>query len=431
MQHIVIMFVAFLVLMFLGVPVVFSLGFSSLLWFLFMNPGIPVTVAAQTMMSQLLSFALIAMPGFLFVGRMMNTTGVTDRLFRFSVAVVGRFRGGLAHANCLASMLFASMSGNAVADAGGLGLVEMTMMKKAGYKADFSAGITAASSILGPIIPPSSIMILVGSISQISVAALFYAGVIPGAILGLALMGQVALRAYFTEEGRTWPTTRISWREALKTIPQAIPALFTFVIILGAISGGVCTPTEAAVLAVWWSVILGICYRKLTWKNLWQTLGDTVRAAGVFMLIMSVASFFAWIVTFEGLPQAMQGMLGALAGESRVLMFIICTIVFVIVGCFIDTGSAALLLTPILLPAVAALGIDPIHFATVMIISLIIGAITPPFGLCLFVVADVNDLPVKAVTREAVRYLPAMILTVILVIIFPELATWLPRVLLR
>lgn len=431
MNHIVIMFVAFLVLMFLGVPVVLSLGFSTLLWFLFMNPGIPVTAAAQSMMSQLISFSLIAMPGFLFVGRMMNTTGVTDRLFRFSVAVVGRLRGGLAHANCLASMLFASMSGNAVADAGGLGLVEMTVMKKAGYKPDFSAGITAASSILGPIIPPSNIMILVGSISQISVAALFYAGVIPGVILGLALMGQVALRAYFTEEGKTWPVTRVPLREALKTIPEAIPALFTFIIILGAINGGVCTPTEAAVLAVWWSVILGICYRKLTWKNLWETLSDTVRAAGQFMLIMSVASFFSWIVTFEGLPQAIQGMLGALAGQSQVLMFIICVIVFVIVGCFIDTGSAALLLTPIVLPAVTALGIDPIHFAIVMIISLIIGAITPPFGLCLFVVADVNDLLVKDVTREAVKYLPAMILTVLLVIIFPGLATWLPRVLLR
>ncbi|MCR4402313.1 MAG: TRAP transporter large permease [Firmicutes bacterium] len=431
MASIIIMFVIFLVLMLVGVPVVFSLGFATLVWLVAMNPGIPVTVAAQSMMSQLLSFTLIAMPGFLFVGRMMNTTGVTDRLFRFSVAMVGRFRGGLAHANALASMLFASMSGNAVADAGGLGLVEMTMMKKAGYKADFSAGITAASSILGPIIPPSSIMILVGSIAQISVAALFYGGILPGVILGLALMGLVAFRAHFTTEGKTWPKTRIPWREAIKTIPEAIPPLLTFVIIIGAISGGVCTPTEAAVLAVWWSIILGICYKKLTWKSLWETLDDTVRAAGVFMLIMSVASFFAWIVTFEGLPQALQAMLRAVAGESQILMFLICTVVFLIIGCFIDTGSAALLVTPIVLPAVTALGVDPIHFSIVMIIALIIGAITPPFGLCLFVVANVNDLPVKDVTKEAVRYLPAMVLTVILAIVFPGLVTWLPRILLR
>src|SRR5690554_351816 len=396
-----------------------------------MNPNVPITVASQNMMSQLLSFTLIAMPGFLFVGRMMNTSGVTDRLLRFSIAMVGRFRGGLAHANALASMLFASMSGNAVADAGGLGLVEMTMMKKAGYDPDFSAGITAGSSVLGPIIPPSQIMVLVGSIAQISVASLFYGGILPGVLMCGSLMGLIALRAVFTKKGKAWPKTKIPWKEAAKTIPQAIPPMMTFVIIIGSIMGGICTPTEAAVLAVWWAIILGICYKKLTWKSLWKTLEETVRTAGVFMIIMSVASFFAWIVTIEGLPQALQRTLGVLAGESQFLMFFICTVIFLIIGCFLDTGSAALLLTPIVLPAVIPLGIDPVHFALVMIIALIIGAITPPFGLCLFVVADVGNVPVKRVTVEALKYLPAMIFALILVIIFPELVTWLPKVLLN
>lgn len=430
MTTIAIIFGAFLFLLLLGIPVVFSLGAASLLWLL-MNPNVPITVASQNMMSQLLSFTLIAMPGFLFVGRMMNTSGVTERLLRFSVAMVGRFRGGLAHANALASMLFASMSGNAVADAGGLGLVEMTMMKKAGYDPEFSAGITAASSILGPIIPPSQIMVLVGSIAQISVASLFYGGILPGILMSGSMMGLIALRAVFTKKGRTWPKTKIPWKEAVKTIPQAIPPLMTFVIIIGSIMGGVCTPTEAAVLAVWWAIILGICYKKLTWKSLWKTLEETVRTAGVFMIIMSVASFFAWIVTIEGLPQALQRTLGVLAGESQFLMFFICTVIFLIIGCFLDTGSAALLLTPIVLPAVIPLGIDPVHFALVMIIALIIGAITPPFGLCLFVVADVGNVPVKRVTVEALKYLPAMIFALILVIIFPELVTWLPKVLLN
>lgn len=431
MENILIMFVIFLILLFIGVPVVFCLGASALVWLVAMNPGMPVTIASQNMMSQLLSFTLIAMPGFLFVGRMMNTSGVTERLFRFSVAMVGRFRGGLAHANSLASMLFASMSGNAVADAGGLGLVEMTMMKKAGYKPDFSAGITAASSILGPIIPPSNIMVLVGSIAQISVAALFYGGIIPGIMLGVALMGLIALRAVFTKEGRQWPKTRVPWREAIKTIPQAVPPLMTFVIIIGSIMGGVCTPTEAAVLAAWWAIILGVLYKKLTWKSLWRTLEETVRTAGVFMMLMSVASFFAWIVTIEGLPQALRHMLGVLGGGSQVLMFLICTAVFLIIGCFLDTGSAVLLLTPIVLPAVTALGINAVHFALVMIIALIIGAITPPFGLCLFVVADVGNVPVRSVTKEALKYLPAMIVTLLLVIIYPQLVTWLPSILLR
>jgi tripartite ATP-independent transporter DctM subunit len=426
------MFIVFMALLFLGIPVVFALGTASLIWLLTMNPvGIPASVAAQTMMSQMLSFALIAMPGFLFVGRMMNTSGVTDRLLKFSVAVVGRYRGGLAHANALASMLFASMSGNAVADAGGLGLVEMDMMTKAGYKRDFSAGITAASSILGPIIPPSAIMVLVGSISSISVASLFYGGIIPGILLTGAMMGFIALRAVLTKEGRSWPKTVMPWREALKTVPQAIPPLMTFVIIIGSIMGGICTPTEAAVLAVWWSIILGICYKELTWKGLWETLTDTVRTAGVFMLLMSVASFFAWIVTIEGLPQALRGILGALAGNSQTLMFLVCTVVFLIIGCFLDTASAALLLTPIVIPAVTSLGIDPVHFAIVMIIALIMGAITPPFGLCLFVVADVGGVPVRRVTAEALKYLPSMLIVLLLVILYPQLVTWLPQVLLK
>jgi len=430
--NILIMFIVFMALLFLGIPVVFALGTASLIWLLTMNPvGIPASVAAQTMMSQMLSFALIAMPGFLFVGRMMNTSGVTDRLLKFSVAVVGRYRGGLAHANALASMLFASMSGNAVADAGGLGLVEMDMMTKAGYKRDFSAGITAASSILGPIIPPSAIMVLVGSISSISVASLFYGGIIPGILLTGAMMGFIALRAVLTKEGRSWPKTVMPWREALKTVPQAIPPLMTFVIIIGSIMGGICTPTEAAVLAVWWSIILGICYKELTWKGLWETLTDTVRTAGVFMLLMSVASFFAWIVTIEGLPQALRGILGALAGNSQTLMFLVCTVVFLIIGCFLDTASAALLLTPIVIPAVTSLGIDPVHFAIVMIIALIMGAITPPFGLCLFVVADVGGVPVRRVTAEALKYLPSMLIVLLLVILYPQLVTWLPQVLLK
>lgn len=432
MTNILIMFIVFMALLFLGIPVVFALGTASLIWLLTMNPvGIPASVAAQTMMSQMLSFALIAMPGFLFVGRMMNTSGVTDRLLKFSVAVVGRYRGGLAHANALASMLFASMSGNAVADAGGLGLVEMDMMTKAGYKRDFSAGITAASSILGPIIPPSAIMVLVGSISSISVASLFYGGIIPGILLTGAMMGFIALRAVLTKEGRSWPKTVMPWREALKTVPQAIPPLMTFVIIIGSIMGGICTPTEAAVLAVWWSIILGICYKELTWKGLWETLTDTVRTAGVFMLLMSVASFFAWIVTIEGLPQALRGILGALAGNSQTLMFLVCTVVFIIIGCFLDTASAALLLTPIVIPAVTSLGIDPVHFAIVMIIALIMGAITPPFGLCLFVVADVGGVPVRRVTAEAIKYLPSMLIVLLLVILYPQLVTWLPQVLLK
>lgn len=429
MTNIIIIGIAFIILMLLGVPVAFALGIPTLGW-LMLNPSMPVTVVSQNIMKYMLSFTLISMPGFLFVGRMMNTCGVTDRLFKFAVAMVGRFRGGLAHANALASMMFAAMSGTAVGDAGGLGLVEMKMMKDAGYEPDFAAGITAASSILGPIIPPSSCMVMLGSIAEISVASLFYGGVFPGIIMAGSLMGMVALRAKFTKKGQTWPKTVIPWKEALKTVPQAMPAMFTFVIILGSIMGGVCTPTEAAVLAVWYSIFLGICYKKLTWKTLWKTLHDTVNACGVFMLIVSVASYLAWIFTIEGLPQVLRGALTSLAGGNQITMYMICCVIFLIIGCFLDTSAGVLLLAPVIMPVVSSLGIDVVHFGVVMVIALMIGIITPPFGICLFVVAEVGQISVRDVTKEAVKYIPAMLLTLLLVIIFPQLVTWLPKVLL-
>ena len=292
--------ITFLLLMFAGVPVAFSLGVPCILWGLVVRGGIPITFVAQNIMGYMLSFTLISMPGFLLVGRLMNTCGVTDKLFKFAIAMVGRWRGGLAHANALASMMFASMSGTAVGDAGGLGLVEMKMMKEAGYDPYFAAGITASSSVLGPIIPPSSIMIMLGAVGEVSVASLFYGGIMPGVLMTAALMLNIALRAIFTKEGRTWPKTVIPWKEALKTIPQALPALGTFVIIIGSINGGVCTPTEAAILAVWYALILGICYRKVTFKNFWETLCQTIDACGTFMLIAATASILAWAFRPDG-----------------------------------------------------------------------------------------------------------------------------------
>lgn len=425
MLQIMIMVVVFLILLFLGVPVVFSLGISTLPWLL-LNSGQPITIVSQNMMNYMLSFTLISMPGFLLVGRLMNSSGVTERLLRFAVAVIGRFRGGLAMANALASMLFASMSGTAVGDAGGLGLVEMTMMRKAGYNDDVAAGITAASSILGPIIPPSTIMVLLGSVASISVSSLFYGGIIPGVLLALAMIGLIFVRAHFTAEGKSWPKTKVSRKEMLRAIPRAIPALMTFVIIIGSINTGVCTATEAAVLAVWWALLLGIVYKELSLKKLWDTLTETVRSAGMFMFIIAVASYFAWIMTVQGLPTIIKDLMAVLINYSAGLVYLVCIIIFLIVGCFLDTGCAVLLLAPILMPVISGLGLSTLHFGLVMITTLMIGIITPPFGICLFVVADVANIPVKDVTKEAVKYIPAMLIIVVLITVFPKLVTWLP-----
>lgn len=428
MTNIIIVAVSFLVLMLLGVPVAFAMGIPCIIWVLFLRNGMPIVVIPQNIMSYMLSFTLISMPGFLFVGRMMNTCGITDRLFKFAVAMVGRFRGGLAHANALASMLFASMSGTAIGDAGGLGLVEMKMMKDAGYQDDVAAGITASSSILGPIIPPSSCMILLGAVAEISVASLFYGGVLPGVLMAGALMLNIAFRAKFTKKGRAWPKTPIPWREAIKTIPQAIPALGTFVVILGSIMGGLCTATEAAILAAWYSILLGVCYKKLTFKTLWKTLLETVDACGVFMLIVAVASLLAWEFTIEGLPGILKVFMQSMvANGSSVGLLLICGLIFLVMGCFLDTSAGILLVAPILMPVVSSLGINAVHFGLIMIIGLMIGIITPPFGICLFVVSEVGKVPVKKVTMEAIKYLPAMVVVLLIVILFPDVVLWLPR----
>lgn len=429
MTNILIISAAFIVLLLLGVPVAFSLGIPCL-GYLLLCPELPITVVSQNIMRHMLSFTLISMPGFLFVGRMMNTSGITDRLFKFAIAMVGRFRGGLAMANALASAMFAAMSGTAVGDAGGLGLVEMNMMKEAGYDDDVAAGITGASSILGPIIPPSAAMVLLAAICELPVTYLFYGGVIPGILLCGAMIVNVAIRAHFTEKGKTWPRTKTPWRQALRTIPQAIPALFTFVVILGSILGGFCTATEAAVIAAWYSIFLGFCYKKATWKSIWKTLEETVAACGVFMLIVSIATFLAWIFTKENLTGYLAAFLTKFSAGSQIPMMLICVVVFLIIGCFLDTSAAVLLLAPIIIPVVKSIGIDPIHFGVVMVIALMIGIITPPFGICLFVVSEVGNLPVRKTTAEAVKYIPAMVLVIILCVVFPQLITWLPNVLL-
>lgn len=429
MVNILIISIAFIALLLLGVPVAFALGIPCI-GYLLLVPGLPVSVVAQNIMRHMLSFTLISMPGFLFVGRMMNTSGITDRLFKFAIAIVGRFRGGLAMANALASMMFAAMSGTAIGDAGGLGLVEMNMMKEAGYDDDVSAGITAASSILGPIIPPSAAMVLLASICELPVTALFYGGLLPGIILCMAMIGLIAFRAHFTAKGKTWPKTVVPWKQALKTIPQAIPALFTFIIILGSILGGLCTATEAAVIAAWYSIILGFCYKKATWKLIWKTLEETVAACGVFMLIVSIATFLAWIFTRENLTSYLADFLMANSANNQELLMIVCVIIFLIIGCFLDTSAAVLLLAPIIIPVVKSVGIDPSYFGVIMVISLMIGIITPPFGICLFVVSEVGDVPVRKTTAEAVKYIPAMVFVVLLCIFVPEIITWLPNALL-
>jgi tripartite ATP-independent transporter DctM subunit len=420
-----IMTALFLLFLFAGVPIAFCLSIPGLVYFL-MTPGLDVSFIPHTISSPLFNFVMIALPAFLLSGRMMNGTGITNRLFDASLAIVGRLRGGLAYTTVISSMLFASMSGTAVGDAGGIGQVQMQMMSNAGYKRDFAAGLTAASSILGPLIPPSVAMVILGASSGISIGKLFMGGLIPGILMTGGLMVYIACRAHWGD-GRAWPVNKVPAKEIPGSLGRAFLPLMTPVIIIGGISWGIVTPTEAAVAAIDYAIILGIYYKELSFKVFKEILEETVATSGTFMFIVACAGFFTLILTKEGLPQLIFGILTPIVQyDTTVAMLLICAVLFV-VGCFLDTTAAILLVTPILMPIVNTMGLDPIHFGVVMVVALMTGIITPPFGICLFVLSDVSKLPVSVVTREAIKYLPTMIVVTILVVLFPAMSTWVPK----
>ena len=429
--EILILFGLFMILLFAGVPVAYALGIPSMFYFFFMQAGnTPIEFMPHTMTSPLFNFVLIALPAFLLSGRMMNSAGVTTRLYDLAIAFVGRFRGGLAYANVVASIIFASMSGTAVGDAGGLGQVQMKMMTQAGYRKAFSAGISSSSSVLGAMIPPSVAMVILGATAEISIGRLFLAGIVPGFLMALALMVNIFIRAHTTPEGKAWPVEKVPLKRIPLDMKRAFLPMMTPVIIVGGIIFGLVTPTEAAVLAICYSIILGIFYRELTVKIFINTIADTAVTAGVFMFMIAVAGFFTWIITQMGLPMLVAGALAPLAEFSPSLVMLILALILLFFGLFLDTTAAILLLTPTLMPVVHQAGLDPVHFGVVMVTALITGIVTPPFGICLFVMADVAELPVKDVTKESVRYLPAMFIALLIIIFGRDLILFIPNLLM-
>jgi tripartite ATP-independent transporter DctM subunit len=423
----IIMAVLFLLFLFSGMPIAFALGVPSIFYMLFLS-ATPQSAffVAHTVTTPLFSYVLIALPAFLLSGRMMNRAGITDRLFNLARAFVGRFHGGLAYVNVCASALFASMSGTAVGDTGGLGMIEMEMMNKAGYKREFSAGLTAASSVLGPLIPPSVAMVILGATAEISVGQLFLAGLIPGLLMMLALMVSIFVFSKTTTEGRQWPVDKVPKKEIWPILRRGFLPMLTPAIVIGGISSGIVTPTEAAILAIDYAIILGIFYKELTFKSFMQCVLDTVESSGTFMFIIACAGFFTWILTKEGLPQALGQIMAPLASMGDFWVLAAIGLLMLVVGCFLDTTAAILMVVPILMPIVGQLGINEIQFGVVSVCALMTGIITPPFGICLYVMSDVSKLPVSSITRQAVKYLPAMIAVLILCILFPAISTWLP-----
>jgi len=412
-------------LFFLGVPIAMSLGLTGLVAF-FIEQGtrMNVPMIAQRMMYGINNFVLLAVPLFILSARLMNTAGITTRLFNFATTLVGFLPGGLGHANCVASLVFAGMSGAAVADAAGLGQVELKAMDEAGYDREFSVAITGASSTIGPIFPPSIPMVIFGLVAGVSVGRLFLGGVMPGALMAGALMVMVAIYARRKNYPRApVPTVRL----VLKSTAQALLPLMTPTILLGGIWTGWFTPTEAAAVAVAWALILGtLIYRELTWKDTLQVFIDSAKDTAALGFIVAAASFYGWLLMRTGAPAAI---VGALLGISRdpLTLLLIINGFLLIVGCFFETIVAILILGPILMEVVTKVGIDPVHFGLIMVLNLMIGLLTPPFGMVLFVMVQVGRISFERVVRATAPFIIPLLVVLGLITVFPPLVTWLPN----
>jgi len=412
-------------LMVLGMPLFLTMA-SSCLVYLMANDEILLSVP-QRLTAAANSFPLLAAPFFMLTGLAMNTAGITHRIYDFAECLVGRFRGGLAHVNVIGSVIFAGMSGSAVADAAGLGTIEIKAMTDEGYPRDFAAAVTAASATIGPIIPPSVPLLIYGVLADVSIGRLFLGGFIPGLLMAAALMAMIRWMAQKRSFGaHPAPTLR----EFVTRTRKAFLSLMTPVILFGGMLIGVFTPTEAAFAAAVYALTLGVViYREIRWRDLPRIFLETVETNAVVLMLVMTASLMGWVLARAQVPQQLGAwILGTTRDPLYILLMI--NVFLLIVGCFMEALAAMIILVPVFLPVIQSVGIDPVHFGLVMVLNLMIGTLTPPVGIVLFVVARVAKLPFEVVTRATAPFLVPLIAVLVLITVFPELVLWLPRLVL-
>lgn len=420
------LFLTFAVLLILGAPVGIALGGASAVYLV--GSDIDLAVVPQFMYAGMDSFVLLCIPGFVLAGNLMNGGGITDQIVLFSNRLVGHIRGGLGLANVTGSMVFAGISGTAVAETASIGSVMIPAMRKSGYDAPFAAAVTAAASTVGPIIPPSVPMIIVGTLTGLSVGKMFMAGAVPGVLLGLGMM----LTVWILARVRNYP--KEPWQgfgALLRASRGAFWALLMTAIILFGIVGGYFTPTEASIVAALYAFVIGLfVYKGFTLRQLPAILLESAIGSGGLILLVGLANVFGWILTSEQIPQAIAASMLALT-TNKYLIILMINILLLIVGTFMETIAALIILFPPLLAVATQVGIDPIHFATFAVLNLMIGLTTPPVGVCLFVAANIAKISLGAITKAIWPFLLCNILILFLVSYVPALSLWLPSLLFR
>jgi len=417
----------FLLLMLIGMPVSIAIMLATIIGMLI--GGYDLLAVPQFMAAATKSPFLLAIPFFILAANLMNALGITQRIFDFATALAGRLRGGLAQVNVVASMIFAGISGAAVADAAGLGTIEIKAMKDNGYSLEFAAAITLASATIGPIIPPSVMMLIYAIIAGVSPAAMFLAGILPGFLIGLILMITIYIQVTLGLRDCP-PPVKFSLKRLIKTSKDGVLSLLSPFIILWGMVSGVVTPTEAGVLAVFYSLLLGFIYRSFNWKVVRKALLDTVKTSSLILYIIAVSSVLAWVMVNEGTAYDIAEWLGKITDNPLILLAII-NVFLLILGAILETLPAMLIAVPVLLPAIDALGIDRVHFGIIVIFNLLIGIITPPMGIGLYILAAISGVRVDRLVIASIPYMITLIIALIAITYIPILTLYLPEHLLN
>jgi tripartite ATP-independent transporter DctM subunit len=413
---------AFLVLFVLGFPVVLAIGIPCIVYIF--TKDLPIDLVAQRTLYALDSFPLVAVPVFLFVGSLMNSAGISRYIYKFADTAVGRLPGGLAQVNIFGSLIFAGMSGSALADIGGLGRIEIDAMRSKGFSPGFAAAVTSSSAIVGPIFPPSIPLIIYGTVTGVSVIQLLLGGILPGLVCVAMLMlmtGWLAVRRDYPRTER-WPTRHELWRD----FKPALPAIVAPVILIAGMLMGFFTPTEIASVTVLYAVLISsLFYRELTWQGLLDAAYETIRASAGILLIVAVAALFGWILSVEQVPQKLTGLMLQISTNPYVLLMIV-NVLLIVVGMFLDSTTAILVIAPIIAKPLVLAGVDPVHLGMVVVFNLMIGLLTPPMGLALFLVADIAKVTMKDVLKQMLPYYVPLAVTLMLITYVPGITTWIP-----
>jgi len=416
------MIVLLVLFMFLSVPVAFSLGLAALIYVIFSD--LPLMLVIQRMIYGMDNFILLAIPFFMLAGQVMNSGGITDRIFRFANALVGHIRGGLGHVNVVASLIFAGMSGSAQADVAGLGAIEIKAMKDRGYDDDFALAVTASSSMIGPIIPPSIGFVIYGAIAGVSVGALFIGGIIPGFLMAISIMVLI----YFISKKRNYPKNeRASLKEIYSSFKEAILPLLTPVFIVGGIVLGIVTPTEAAVVAVLYSFFLAcFVYREIKLKMIPQILLRTAVVTCIAMFVIATASLAGWLLSREQIPIRLTAWLADFSNNKFIILLLI-NLIILFLGCLMESVAILVMTIPVFMPICAKFGIDPVHFGVMFLINIGIGMLTPPLGMILFILQGITGLSFGKIVKSLLPFFIPLVFTLLLVTYIQALVITLPN----